>query len=239
MVVFFSVLPAKDFCLQKTGKKLHIEELIPEACVKALAVGVLPRSARFDVESLHSPFCDPLLDRIGAMNSGPLSLRMNSGAPRSSTSFSNVSKTSLAVIERSTSKERHSRVFIHNGKPLEAATSLGLIEDEVVAPDMIDPLGSLPLRPIGTLPKPSALAGAWRHLQPFLLPEPMNSLLVHDPSLSPQIAEDTPVSRTGFPCGNPMHRAHQGGIPFHPSRLVALAAPWLSKAFAGPALAEG
>ena len=44
-------------------------------------------------------------------------------------------------------------VFIQNREPLEAASSLGLIEDEVVAPDMIDPFGPLPLRPIGTLPK--------------------------------------------------------------------------------------
>ncbi len=43
MVVFSPVLPAKDFCLQKTGEEFHIEELIAEACVEALAVKVLIR----------------------------------------------------------------------------------------------------------------------------------------------------------------------------------------------------
>ena len=65
MVVFFPVLPAKDFCLQKTGEEFHIEELIPEACVEALTIGVLPRSAWFDVERLHSFVFDPLLYCIG------------------------------------------------------------------------------------------------------------------------------------------------------------------------------
>jgi len=43
MVVFSPLLPAKDFCLQKSGEEFHIEELITEVCVEALAVRVLIR----------------------------------------------------------------------------------------------------------------------------------------------------------------------------------------------------
>ena len=206
MVVFFLVLPAKDFCLQKTGKKFHIEELVPEACVEAFAIGVLPWSTRFDVERLHTICCDPLFhcigDELGAVVTTD-ELRYPSLLHQLLQCFQDIPCRDRAIHLQG---EALAGVFIQNGEPLEATPSLGLIEDEVVAPDMIDPLGSLPLRPIGTLPKPSALAGAWRHLQPFLLPEPMNTLLVHDPSLSPQIAEDTPVSRTGFPCGKGQRR---------------------------------
>ena len=43
MVVFSPVLPAKDFCLQKSGEEFYIEERITEACVEALSVRVLIR----------------------------------------------------------------------------------------------------------------------------------------------------------------------------------------------------
>ena len=46
-----------------------------------------------------------------AMNSGPLSDRMCSGTPRTSNTYSNVDTTSSAVMPRSTSIVRHSRVY--------------------------------------------------------------------------------------------------------------------------------
>lgn len=45
------------------------------------------------------------------MNSGPLSERMNSGAPWLLTSLDNISMTRLDRIEPATSMARHSRVY--------------------------------------------------------------------------------------------------------------------------------
>ncbi len=44
---------------------LHVQQLVPEAAVKALGVAVLPRAARFNVKCFHAQRGQPLLDRLG------------------------------------------------------------------------------------------------------------------------------------------------------------------------------
>ncbi len=109
IVVFFSVHSTQDFRLQFAGKEFYIQELVPQPGVEALRVGVLPRRSGLDVERLEPLSIHSLTSR--ATNSGPLSLRMNSGAPRSATNFSRMQTTSRAPTACSASKPRHSRVY--------------------------------------------------------------------------------------------------------------------------------
>ena len=76
-------------------KHFSVKQLISQAAVKAFDVGVLPRAAWLDVEGLEALVCDPLATAL-AMNSGPLSLRIYAGAPRSATAAASTRTTSLA-----------------------------------------------------------------------------------------------------------------------------------------------
>ena len=101
--------------------------------LKTLAAGVLPRAARLDVERLEPAPRDPLLHcqrhelpvpsgtalrakappfgYLAPLDSGPLSLRMNSGThPRAATAASRMRMTSRASIRRSTSSATNSRL---------------------------------------------------------------------------------------------------------------------------------
>ena len=61
------------------GEQLGVEEFIPEPAVERLGKAVLPRCSWFDVGSAGALFWHHFL-RAWAMNSGPLSDRMNLGA---------------------------------------------------------------------------------------------------------------------------------------------------------------
>ena len=65
--------------LAERREDLAVQELISELRVQALAVAVLPRASRFDVERLDADPSQPRTFR--ATNSGPLSDRMCSGGP--------------------------------------------------------------------------------------------------------------------------------------------------------------
>ncbi len=72
------------------------------------------------------------------MDSGPLSLRMNSGAPRSATSFSrdaNYFPCPHGVFHLQA--KALARVFVENHQPFQSPTSFGLVENKIVAPYMI------------------------------------------------------------------------------------------------------
>lgn len=65
LVIVPPPLGAQDPCLQFGGKFLPVPELVPQPAVKGLAVGVLPRAPRGDVERLHTLRHEPSLQRPG------------------------------------------------------------------------------------------------------------------------------------------------------------------------------
>src|SRR5215216_3633396 len=89
-----------------------------------------------------------------ATNSGPLSERMDAGAPRWPNRRARVPITSSAVMERSTSMDRHSLVLVHHRHHLQPPPVLGAVHHEVIAPDVVLVLCPPPLAPI--------LAGTFR-----------------------------------------------------------------------------
>ncbi len=86
-----------------------VEQLVPELGIEALAVAVLPWTARLDV-AVFAPMAAIHSLTVVAMNSGPLSDRMWAGTPRKMNRSDRTSMTSVDRSFRSTRMTRHSRV---------------------------------------------------------------------------------------------------------------------------------
>ena len=80
-VVVLTPLLDEDLGLLEGGEDLPVEQFIPEACIEAFDIPVLPWRAWGDVGGLGANSSDPALT-APAMNSGPLSDLIYSGGPR-------------------------------------------------------------------------------------------------------------------------------------------------------------
>jgi hypothetical protein len=71
-VVVFPPLFDQDLCFAKRVEDLTIQQLIPEPCVEAFAISVLPGRPRFDVSGIGPDGCNPVSDglsnELGAQN---------------------------------------------------------------------------------------------------------------------------------------------------------------------------
>ena len=65
LIVAVPIFVAQHFCFCQRGEDLAVEQLITQAAVEALAIGVLPWAAGLDVESLEALLGDPFAHRFG------------------------------------------------------------------------------------------------------------------------------------------------------------------------------
>ena len=79
MVVVLPPVLNDDACFVQGREFLAVQTFVPEPAVEALHVAVLPGTSWFDVRRSHVDRFEELADTRRAMNSGPLSLRMNDG----------------------------------------------------------------------------------------------------------------------------------------------------------------
>ena len=63
-VVVFPPLFDQDLCFAKRVEDLTIQQLIPEPCVEAFAISVLPGRPRLDVGGLGADGCNPVSDGL-------------------------------------------------------------------------------------------------------------------------------------------------------------------------------
>ncbi len=114
------------------------------------------------------------------MNSGPLSLRMCWGTPRVRNKFVSTSTIRSALMLRSTSKAKHSRVYSSViAKPLQRSACGCPIVDKVPGPDMVLVLGLVAQTTVTVVTETSLFHALTRHFQPFLSTQSLDSFEVH------------------------------------------------------------
>ena len=112
-VVVVVLPPVADLLRLAQARKRFPAQLSAQPTVEALRVGVLPRTARLDVQRLHPRLREQRTDRLSdepRTAPGVVSLRMYRGAPRISISSLSTSSASVALNERRTSTDSPSRV---------------------------------------------------------------------------------------------------------------------------------
>jgi len=71
-----------DLCLLRSVEDFAVEEFVTQFAVEALAIAVLPWTARLDVSSPGSNGCDPIPERLGDELRAVVRTYMRRDAPR-------------------------------------------------------------------------------------------------------------------------------------------------------------
>ncbi len=141
VIVLDPVLRGQDLRLGQGGELLAPKELVLQATVETLDVGILPRAARLDVERPYAGGGQPRPDRIrdelrSVVATDECRLSMHAEQVLECGDHI-VCRDAALHLERMTL----SRVLVDDGKELEPAAIRGLVHGEVVAPDVVPALG--------------------------------------------------------------------------------------------------
>src|SRR5271155_5002348 len=237
-VVFHPPLLDHDLCLLQRVKDLSIQAFIPQLPVEALAVTVLPRTARLDVQRSRSHVPQPLPKFLGhelrtvvrsniLWNSAPehhIRQRLDDLITPKSSSYSN--------------RQALPRVFIDHRQHADRSALMGHRTHEVIAPDVIRSLWPQPHARTVIEPEPSPWFLLLGYLQPFATPDALHSIFPHLPACRPQQRRDPPVAVTAILTGQGNDRLGQRIFIHSLDRHVALRSTPLIHQPAGMPLGE-
>jgi hypothetical protein len=130
--VALAVLLSEHASFEKTTEELSVQQVLAERSARAFDLSVLPRSARLDESRFGTQGGQVVLDGL-TINSGPLLLRRKAGPPRSAIRRSRIAIMSVEMIDRPTSRARHSRVNssitgIHFSRRLSSVASMAMCD---------------------------------------------------------------------------------------------------------------
>src|SRR5215212_1705352 len=186
LIVIVAVLLDECACLEQRGEDLAIEQFVTEAAVERLAIGILPGAARLDERRFDVPGGEP--GAYGACNE----LRSVVGADERGRAVSgnqvleNLDDPLAGDVVRGFDVQALPREVVDDGQDLEHSSILELIENEVVAPDVVLSLGTKLHNAILALPKATSLLRTTDDFQPFFTADPAYALAVHLPRAATQ-----------------------------------------------------
>ena len=115
--------------------------------LKALAVGVLPRTTRLDVERLEPAPRDPLLHRLGHELGAVVAADiLRRAAARRHRLVQDTEHVFGFHPPLDFQRHQFPAELIADRQPFEPPPVFGLVKNEVIAPHMVDPLGPQPRR---------------------------------------------------------------------------------------------
>jgi len=92
-------------------------------------------------------------------------------------------------------------VFIDQGQDPQRTAIVSSVSHKVIRPDMVFEQGPQPDAGFVIEPEPAAFRLFGRDFQPFLLPDPLNSLVIEMPAFTSQKLLNPSVSITSVPAG--------------------------------------
>jgi len=118
-------------------------------------------------------------------------------------------------------------VLVLDGQQLQRPAVGGLVTEEIIAPYVVDPLGTTPQTTILAAARTTLLPLFSRHFQPFLTPQPVDAFAVHTKTLALQErpGASVPVPRMTT---NPLqHPLDQRSIAIQQLRLPSGLSIWV------------
>ena len=189
------VLPAptigQALGLSHRGEQLGIEKLIPEPAVERFGKAVLPRRSWLDLGRSAAAALAPALERVGnelrpVVAADERRCRVEAGEPLQH------SHHVLGLAAPSDSdRQAEAAVLVDHVQELLPPTINRGVELEIRGPHLMRVLGLVTTHRAVSGPGPFLLARG-RSLEPFLAPEPVHPLVVHQPAISPQQAVGHP-----------------------------------------------
>ena len=214
--------------LAERREDLAVQELISELRVQALAVAVLPRASRFDVERLDADPTEPASyvsgDELGSVVGPNVFWRAVSNEEIGETVEHVIGSEPPCDDDRQTA----ARELVEHDEHAECATVLCPILDKVVRPDVVWSLGSQPhARPVGE-PETAPLRLLHWYLQPFPTPDPIDALDVDPPAFGNEHLTDAPVAVAAVLLGEPHDIGCQRRFVVRRLEMPPLRRAWLS-----------
>jgi len=124
-----------------------------------------------------------------------------------------------------------------NSAPLSDRMYLGIPRvDKIVAPHMVCMLSPEPHATAIVKPQPTSLWLFPWHLEPFLLPDPLDPLVIHTPSFEPEHRSDSSIAITPIHARQLDDPLRQWQLVVSHARQIPLRCSWLFQEFARPPL---
>ena len=118
-------------------------------------------------------------------------------------------------------------VFIDQGQDPQRTAIVSSVSHKVIRPDMVFEEGPQPDAGSVIEPEPAAFRLFGRDFQPFLLPDPLNSLVIDMPAFTSQKLLNPSVSITSVPAGEFNGSLSQFFVEFTLPGLITLCSPVL------------
>ena len=237
-VVVASPLFDDHLGLLQAVEDLAVEQLVPEACIEALDVAVLPWRARLDERCLGPDRGDPptygFSDELGAI------IRPDVGgwSTHDEEIGEHVDDVDRGELATDAYRQALAGVLVQDVQRPEHPSIVCPVMNEVVGPDVVGVLGSQP--DTGSVVEPQSptpgLPG-W-YLQPLEPPQPFDPLVVDLPARISQQGRDPPVAVTTVLARQIDHVGNEPLFVFTTTRCSALRRAVLTKNPAGTALRD-
>ena len=167
-------------------KHLAIQQLIPQASVKALIITVLPRTARLDVKCSDLEPFQPAFDGFGCKLTAIIAADMIGEA----TLYKQVGQHIHHIIGfqavAHAQRQTFARIFINYGQNTDFTSVDKPLGHKVIAPHMVRPTGAQTDAGAIIQIKPSAFLLTLRYFQAFLAPDALNAFVINNPARSTQ-----------------------------------------------------
>src|SRR3954453_15357029 len=176
VVVVQAMVFEDDLRLLQRLEYLPVQQLVPQPAVERLAVGVRPRAPRGDVEGLGPTTGQPAPHRLG----DELRPVVAADELRLAPDLEEVLQGRYHILGVQAPLDLDRQAFpgelIDDRQHLQAPPVGRLGVDEVVAPDVVRPLGPPSCAAVLALPQATTLPLNLRYFEPFPTPEPMHPL---------------------------------------------------------------
>src|ERR1039457_1168070 len=184
-VVFHAPPLRQNLCLLQRVKDLAVQELISQLPVEALAVPVLPRTPRLDVQRPRAHFAQPLPQLLGN-KLRPIVRTYVLWYPAYQhhirQRFDHLQTPQAPCHSQ---RQTFPRVLVDHHQDAQCSSIVRHRLHKIVAPHMIRTLWSQPHTRTIPEPQPPSRPTLPRHLQPFASPDPLHSILPHRPPRTP------------------------------------------------------
>ena len=173
-------------CLGQVQEQLAIEAFIPKLAVEALHVSILPGTARFDEQCPDLGLLEPLPHRLARELRTVIAAEVAGTTTQSEQLLQGGHHVRARERPGHLDRQALPRELVHHVEHLDLPASLRPFTHEVVAPDVILVSRLTPMTGIARYADSPVFAGFPAYLKPFLLPQPMNPLIVYTPLLFTQ-----------------------------------------------------
>src|SRR3954469_8024948 len=194
LVVMAAPRADHDPSLFQAVEDLPLQALVPEFPVEALAVAILPRAARGDVQGLGSKLRQPLSKGFGDHRGAVVTTNMLRHALLKHGIRQGLDHAQAVDAPLDPEGQALARVFVDERQNAQAAPVMGVALDKVEAPDMVGPLRPQPDAGAGVEPQPTAGPMLLGNLEPLATPDALNPVLAHTPACDLQQSRDPAVA---------------------------------------------